>query len=48
MPFNPRTEYTISSKLIPIGDFFRYTDEFERVRHIKEKAFGIQIKNRHF
>lgn len=28
MPFNPRTEYAISSKLIPIGDFFHYTDEF--------------------
>ncbi len=28
MPFNPRTEYTVSPKLIPIGDFYRYADEF--------------------
>lgn len=28
MPFNPKTEYTISPKLIPIGDFYNYTDEF--------------------
>ncbi|MGD0576626.1 MAG: DUF262 domain-containing protein [Candidatus Staskawiczbacteria bacterium] len=28
MPFNPKTEYTVSPKLIPIGDFYRYADEF--------------------
>ena len=28
MPFNPKPEYTISPKLFPVGDFFRYTDEF--------------------
>lgn len=28
MPFDPRPEYTISPKLIHIGDFYRYTDEF--------------------
>ena len=28
MPFNPKPEYTISLKHIPIGDFYRYAEEF--------------------
>ncbi|KKS43659.1 MAG: hypothetical protein UV05_C0025G0001 [candidate division CPR1 bacterium GW2011_GWA2_42_17] len=28
MPFNPKPEYTISPKLFPVGDFYRYADEF--------------------
>lgn len=28
MPFNPKPEYIIAPKLFPIGDFYRYTDEF--------------------
>jgi len=28
MPFNPKPEYTISPKLIPVGDLYRYADEF--------------------
>lgn len=28
MPFNPKPEYTISPKLLPVGDFYHYADEF--------------------
>ena len=45
MPFNPKPEYTISPKLFPIGDFFRYTDEFvTRPPYQRKSVWGTKKK----
>jgi antitoxin component of MazEF toxin-antitoxin module len=45
MPFNPKPEYTISPKLIHVGDFFHYTDEFvTRPPYQRKSVWGTKKK----
>src|SRR3989338_1408286 len=45
MPFNPKPEYTISPKIFPVGDFFRYTDEFvTRPPYQRKSVWGTKKK----